>query len=502
MQLLIFLFLSWLSIGQITPVEESQLSQQDRPQYRIALSNVSNPSFTPSSEQLDIAISSGMSLFEVSSVSNVSIFTEENISLLFNADIPYPTVNALKLNKNSIIQSVTNDYLRLSNRQQSYIAAVGLFRYPADFSDGFNTAASSIADSISQLIDKPLYFRSFNREIGTPQGFSFVADLITVKNETQSPLSLSSAVIYLEPSASDKESLSTLAELMEATRELNESIIIIPAEWFFKIHKTYPAVTSVLKNYTNGRFLTMPLPADAPKPASANPGIILLVLIFAGLIIQYKYQPVVLQFMGRYFFNHSFFMTDIMDNRVRSISPGLTFIGIHSVVNGLFFLTLFETFFSDEGLNILSHYFAPNIARDFELLIIFISAVVIGLIVHLLSILWLRLLNREINSFSKSINLYIWPFIFTLIPTSLLVFNLHTGNFDLLAILMTALYLLTWLVSFATASINAARRLERYRALNIFSTVGVYSLIFAGLCTALVMVPSLFEPIELALNMP
>jgi len=67
---------------------------------------------------------------------------------------------------------------------------------------------------------------------------------------------------------------------------------------------------------------------------------------------------------------------------------------------------------------------------------------------------------------------------------------------------MAALYLLTWLVSFASASINAARRLERFRALNIFFTIGVYSLIFAGLCAALVMVPSLFEPIELALMMP
>ena len=502
MQLLILLFLSWFSSGQLTPVEGLQISQQDRTQNRIALSNVSNPSFTPSSEQLDIAISSGMSLFEVSSASNVSIFTEENISLLFNADIPYPTVNALKLNRNSIIQSVTNDYLRLSNRQQSFIAAVGLFRYPADFSNGFNEIASSIADTISGMIDKPLYYHSFSKEIVSPQEFSFTADLVNADSETHSPLSLSSAVVYLEPSASDKETLATLAELMEATRGFNESIIIIPAEWFFKIHETHPAIIPVLKNYTNGRILNMPLPADAPKPAGANPGIILLFLIFAALIIQYKYQPVVLQFMGRYFFNHSFFMADILDNRVRSVSPGLAFMGIHSIVNGLFFLTIFQSFFSDAGLNILSHYFAPEIARDFELPIIFISAVVMGLIVHMLSILWLRLLNREINSFSKSINLYIWPFIFTLLPTSLLLFNHHTGNLYPVAILMAALYLLTWLVSFASASINAARRLERFRALNIFFTIGVYSLIFAGLCTALVMVPSLFEPIELALMMP
>lgn len=502
MQLLIFLFLSWFFIGQSTPVESFQISQQDRPDYRIALSTVSNPSFTPTEDQFEKALASGITLFEIASSSNVTPYTEKNFSLLFSTDIPYPTVSFLQQNRNQVIQSVADDFIRLSARQQSFIAAVGLFRHPADFSPGFELIAGSIADSISGIIDKPLYYHSFGMESSTPPGFSFFADHIYVNKLPQGSVTVSSPVMFLEPSASLNKTLTVLSELMEASRALDESIIILPAEWFFQLQASHPSITSVLKNYTSGRLITMPLPAEDSKPGNANPSIILLLLIFAGLIIQYKYQPVLLQYVGRYFFNHSFFMADILDNRMRSVSPGLTFMGIHSLLNGLFVLTFLQTFFSQEGLQVLSYYFAPDFSNGYELFIAFIVSALIGLAIHLISVFWLRLLNRQINSFSKAINLYIWPFILTLIPVSVLVINLHTMMSGLLAILMSVIYLLTWLVSFAVASINAARRLEKYRALNIFFTVGLYSLIFTGICAAFLMIPSFYEPIELAFMLP
>jgi len=499
LQLLIFLFLSWSLSGQITSDERNESSQQSSPDYRIALSNISNPSFTPTKKQLESALNAGVTLFEVSSLTNVSRFSEVNISLLYNADIPYPTIRYLIRNKNSIIESVSDNFSQLSNQQQSYIAALGLFRFPADFSPNFFDAASAITDSISTIINKPLYYHSFSKENYAPQQISFIAERISAKTEHFQP---SSAVVYLEPSESQRETLEALAQLMEATGSLNESIIILPAEWFFNVYEEYPAIASVLKSYTEGNLIAMPLPAETTQNTSANPEVILLFLIIAGLIIQYKYQPVVLQYTGRYFFNHPFFVADIMDNRMRSASPGLAFMGIHSIVNGLFFFTLFDYFFSGEGLNILSHYFAPDIAHSFELTIIFLAAAISGLFLHIIAILWLLLLNREVNSFSKALNLYIWPFTFSLIPTAIFIFNHQTKNIDVIAIIVAIVYLLTWLAAFATASINAARRLEKYRVLNLLFTTGLYSLIFAGICTALVMVPKLFEPLELALKMP
>jgi len=500
LQLLIFLFLSWSLTGQITSAEQSEPEQQGSPDYRIALSTVTNPSFTPNDAQLGISLKAGITLFEVSSLSDISRFSEQNISLLFHADVPYPTVHYLNQNRSNIIESVSDEFSRLSTQQQSYIAAIGLFRYPADFLQGFFDVSAAIADSVSSITNKPLYYHSFSRENYAPAGISFIADRISAKTGSGQQNLPSSAVVYLQPSSSYRESLNILSEILESSRDQNESIIILPADWFFDVSEKYPAIISVLKNYTEGRFITMPLPAKSPDGMSANPGVILLLLIFAGLIIQYKYQPVVLQYAGRYFFNHPFFMSDIMDNRMRSATPGLTFMGIHSVVNGLFFLTLFDYFFSGEGLNILSLYFAPEIAQNFELYIIFLTAVIAGFFFHFIAIIWLLLLNRQVNSFSKALNLYIWPFTFTLIPTVILVFNNHTGHFDGLAIAMTIIYLLTWIAAFATASINAARRLEKYRVLNLIFTTGLYSLIFAGLCTVIVMVPSLFEPLELALK--
>ncbi len=503
MQLLIFLFLSWSLTGQITSVEQSEPEQQGSPDYRIALSNVSNPSFTPTEEQLELALKAGITLFEAHSLSNISLYSEKNISLLFDAYIQYPTVRYLNQNKKRIIKLISDEFSQLSSGEQSYIAAMGVFRYPADFSPDFFDAATAILDSISVITNKPLYYHSFSKENYTPDRISFIAERVSVKTENPERITPSSAVVYLDPSESNRESLIALEQLMESNHELKESIIILPAEWFFDLAGEHPPILSVLKNYTLGRFITMPLPAaDNSEDRSANPGIILLFLIIAALIIQYKYQPVVLQYTGRYFLNHSFFVADIMDNRVRNASPGLTFLGIHGIVNGLFFLALFDYFFTDKGLHILSHYFASEVVQNFELYIIFLVATISGFFFHFLSIVWLLLLNQQLDSFSKALNLYIWPFFFTLIPTVILVINQHTGNFDILAMAMAIIYLLTWVLAFATASINAARRLEKYGVLNLIFTTGLYSLLFAGICTALVMVPSLFEPLELALKMP
>ncbi len=502
MQLLIFLLFSWLFAGQISSDADSAINRQATSEYRIALSTVNNPSFIPTEEQLNIALSSGISLFEVPSSSDISIYTERNITILLHADILYPTASNLLQNQNLIIQEVTESYSRFSERQQSNIAAVGLFRFPADYSTDFNSISKFVADSISGVTNKPLYYYSSSSQPATPSGFSFVVDHISTQEAQKIPLSLSSAVIYLEPSPSSRETLSALSDIMRATQSLNESIIILPADWFFRIQNDHPDLIPILENYTNGRILSMPLPAKRAGETSANPGIIILLIILAGLVVQYKYQPVILQFVGRYFFNHSFFMADIMDNRLRNVSAGLTFMGIHSIVNGLFFYTFFETLFTGKGLNVLSHYFAPFVPENFELPVIFIAATLVGLIVHLISVLWLRLVNRQINSFSKAINLYIWPFFITLIPTSLLVFNLHTLDSEFLAAIMAVLYLLTWLLSFASASVNAARRLEKYRVLSIIFTIGLYSLLFTGLLLVLMLYPALFEPIELALEIP
>lgn len=476
--------------------------QQGSPDYRIALSNTSNPSFVPTQEQLEISLKAGVTLFEVSSLTSVSLYAESNISLLFNAGVPYPTVHYLHQNERSIIESVSNKYSRVSSQQRSFIAAVGLFQYPADFSQNFTDLADAIADSISTLINKPLYYHSFSKENFASRNISFIAERISAKTEGPEQISPSSAVVYLEPSVSHRQTLQALSRLMDSTRKFSESIIILPAEWFFEVYEKHPSIASVLKNYTEGNFIDTPLPVDDSDDMRANPGIILLLLIFAGLAIQYNYQPVLIQYPGRYFFNHSFFVADIMDNRIRSVSPGLTFLGIQAIVNGLFFYTLFDYFFSEAGLNILSHYFAPEIAHNFELYVIFLAAVIAGFLLHIVAILWLLFLNKEVNNFSKALNIYIWPFTFTLIPAAILVINHHTGNFDWLAISMAIIYLLTWVLAFASASINAARSLEKYRVLNLLFTTGLYTLFFAGIWIAIMMTPHLLESLELALKMP
>lgn len=500
MQVLIFLLLSWLipqSIAENTVQEPSEGTGN----HRIALTFTNHNSFVPSTEQLRLSQEAGITLLEVSDTSPLSHADVQSFSLLYNLGIRYTTISSLKANVYSIIDESITNYQEFSSEVDFNIVAVNLFFFPDDFNIEFVNIASSVADSVGNAIQKPLYYQSSQyKNLPFPENFSFVSEYFqTEKNIFQN---LFTPATRFVPSDNYLESIKALETLLINSLSLEETVIIIPAEWFFDALEKQPVLTSVFSDYASGHSIAFPYPAVENPSPDPNWEVIFLLLILTGLIAQHKYQPVSIQYVNRYFFNNSFFVTDIMEGRLRNITPALLFLGVHCIINGLFIFTLLELFISHNGFSVLSHYSDPFLPLTLQPVIIGFFSAIIALLIHSISVLWLFLLNKKMNQLNKVLNLYTWPFILHLLCTVVLVVLNQITHPNIIAYIIIALYLLTWFLGFGITAVNGARFLDKNRVLNLLLTIGIYGLISIGIVTFLILSPQLIDIIKLAVLIP
>lgn len=500
MQILILLLFTWL-IPQSGGQDNSTIQEINENTYRIALSFIDNPNFSPSEEQMNLALKAGITLLEITRPDQAEFANPDLLSLLYNADIRYTTAENLREKSDFYISEIETKYRDVSSNSSFNIAAIGIFTYPADFNPQFRSQAAEVADSLVRSLQKPVYYQSFSySDLPRISNFSFAAanyqSGVSEINPAASP------VIRFNPSNNTRRSLLDLETLLNGLLDLNETLVLLPAPWFFEVLEKQPGLSVTLNAHISGERVKFPLPAQENLPPDPNWEIILLIALFAGLISLYKYQPVLIQYSGRYFFNHSFFVADIMDGRLRNMATGLIFLGIHSLLTGLFFYTSSQLLFSSGGLKVLSEYFPVLFPVGFSEIAFFAWGTVSALVVHCVSIFWLFILNKQINQLNKAVNLYSWMFLLNIFLVSILVILKQVDLHLYISIAVIFLFLLTWFLSFNIAAVNGAKFLEKYRFLNLFLTAGLYSLILIGIVSYSLLNPYIYGIIELALRMP
>ncbi len=497
MQLLIFLFLPWFLF---TPAPETGISNGNGLGNRIALSFVDSGTFVPTGDQLSAANSAGIDLLEISDPAEIGHHAAEPFYFLLDGGVRYPTTHQLRSEKNELTGQLLENYRTVSDRYPGKIAAFSLFRFPADQSPDFHPIASEIADSIQQHIGIPLYYQSsFPIISDIPQGFNFASGRIPGGSELPP---VSSQVIYFTPSDHDDVSLITLQEILNKTLVSDESIVIIPAAWFFEITERQPDLSLIFSDYLDGKEVMFPLPEEPASLPPLNWSIVLLFAIWAAFFIQYRYQPVCLSVTMRYLFNHTFFIADVMQGRFRNMSAGLIMLGHHAVMTGLFLFTAAGFILSDSGLRVLSSHFPRIIFSGFELLSLFVIGILFSLLVKLCSLSWIYILNKQIKNFSQVVNLYCWPLALNLPVVTLLVYLVVLDINSIWILVSSVTFLLVWFMSFNTAAIAGARYLEKNRVLNVFLTAGLHFMIISAIIAFVIFTPAVLEPVLLAVSIP
>lgn len=418
-----------------------------------------------------------------------------------DTEIDFTTKHEVEADQESILNSIQLSYNSVPDQLKDNIAAVKVFDYPADYRTTFSSSSDSLFHKLSASIDKPFYYQSaFSIPDYPVQHVDFQVNRITA--QTDSSISGFSPILFFEPIGNQTASLNELETLLNKSLTETESLIIISAEWFLARVESQPAFSTIISSYLEGESVDFPMPAERSESADANWPIILLLLIWASFILHYKYQPMYKATLPRYFFYHSFFVHDVMKQRIRSALPGIIVLLQHTLITGLFFYMLADGFISDLGLKSLSHHFSALFFPGLEELSIFFIGVLFSLILHIISIAWLYLPNKKLKQLAQVVNLYSWPFHINLIIATIAFYVVEVLSAQDWAVATVIVYFFFWFSGFIVAAVDSARFLKRFRVPNLILTVGLYFLLIIATLILALWLPDIYQSLEMAFRLP
>lgn len=474
---------------------------QSEPEHRIALSvHHSNHSIL-TSERLDQIREMGIDLLEISFPTSVPVSALDRFYLLLDSEIHFTTEYQLFTDHEPIINSVLLTYSSVPTQLRQNIAAIKVFDFPADYRSSFPASSDSLLSQLATSVDKPLYYQSgFSVPDFPVQQIDFFAGRISVQSD--SAIEPYSSVTRFEPTANPAESLQALERILNLSLNESESLIIIPAGWFLNRLESQASFSTIISSYLKGESVDFPLPAENAESLAPNWPIILLLLIWASFILQYKFQPTYKATLPRYFFYHSFFVHDVIQQRIRNVTPGVIILLQFSILTGFLFYLVGDGFISDTGLDSLSYHYPFFFYPGFEKLSIFIIGVLFALISNIISIAWLYLPNKKLKQLNQVINLYSWPLHINLIIVTAAVYFANVQSALNWTIAIVILYFFSWFSSFVTAAIDSAQFLNKLRTLNLILTIGLYFLFITALFLTVLWLPAIFQPLEMAFMLP
>lgn len=485
----------------ISTTESSVGFPQSEPAHRIALGidQSEHSALTPA--RLNQIREIGIDLLEISFPTTISVSALDQFYLLLDSENHFTTEYQLLTDYESIINSVLLTYSMVPTQLRENVAAIKVFDYPADYRPSFPSSSDSLIAQLTTSVDKPLYYQSgFPLPDFPVQEVDFFAGKVSV--DPESAIELSSSVTRFEPTTNPVESLQAFERILNLSLNESESLIIIPAGWFLNRLESQASFTTIISSYLKGKSVDFPMPAETAESPTPNWPIILLLLVWASFILHYKFQPTYKAALPRYFFYHSFFVHDVIQQRIRNVTPGVIVLLQFSILTGFLFYLISDGFISDTGLQSLSYHYPFFFYPGFEKLSIFLFGIFFAFISNIISIAWLYLPNKKLKQLNQVINLYTWPLHINLIVVTAAVYFANVQSAFNWTIAIVILYFFFWFASFVTAAVDSAQFLNKLRVLNLFLTIGLYFLFITALFVTVLWLPTIFQPLEMAFMLP
>jgi len=492
--LILALFLSWLPLSPQNV--DGQSTSESSFGNRIAISFDSVSDQYDKQELLANASEMGIDIIHFTNSDQLTGILIDDFYLIYQHPANYTAAHELRQQSGEIISDIRNSLRSLMDQYPNKILSTGLFRYPNETNPQFPVIANQIAENIREYSGLPLYYQSaVSGRTDLIENFDFA-----IQTFTPGDTNPTASALFFEPGKNLPESKQALEKLFKQTLELNESLLIIPADWFRTQIVDDNDYTIIFSEYLGGNLLPFPIPQSPEATPSINWNVVFLFLILGSILIHMRFQPVYTQALPRYFFNHSFFLTDVIEHRIRNIFPGLIILLQHSVITGIILYLTADALFNERGLNALAHHFPAVFWTSSPFLSLFMSGFLASLFMQMISVLWLHLPNKKLQFFNQTLNLYAWPLhINFLVATILIVFHNQSPSQTLIFLLLST-YLIVWFMSFNLAAFDAAKFLERYSLLYILFTIGLHTLLFIFLIWFAAYSPVISEPLQMALS--
>ncbi len=453
-------------------------------------------------------------LFDEASIKILKIrgeFDEEVISFLedrpyryfFSTDRRYLISTGDSRSDSLYLSELNEDYGLLQNRMSEKVAGYDIAVFPhirdletVQLISGFADRLSENRNaSIPVFITIPLS----EAETDLPGNIDFVNFVVPPLDSFSF---LRNQLYSLELSDDDHQNYTNLQKLLERSREADNSVAVLDGEWVIDQMNDSVGMGIILKNYQLSGAVTIPVPEASKVQLTLNLPALILLLLFISYILHYKYQPVYRHSLGRFLFNHNFFVDDVIEHRIYLTTPGLILLAQHILLSGLIFLVTARSLISEAGLESLFYHYPLLSSLPQDYYSFFIIGVVVSAFSKALSILWLHLFNRELRYISQVLTLYTWPLQINLLVVTFAVIGLNSGISDFWMISLFVIFLIIWFMSFNVAAIDGAKALEGKSIIYLLVTVGINTLVCTVMAVAIFMIPEVIKPLQLAMYLP
>ena len=453
-------------------------------------------------------------LFDEASIRILKIrgeFDEEVMSFLedrpyryfFSTDRRYLISTGDSRSDSLYLSGLTEDYGLLQNRMSEKVAGYDIAVFPHIRDPETVQLISRFADQLRENINGgiPLFITIplSETEASIPENINFI-------NFTVPPFHsfsfLRNQLYSLELSDDDHQNYTNLQKLLERSREADNSVAVLDGEWVIDQMNDSVGMGIILKNYQLSGAVTIPVPEASKVQLTLNLPALILLLLFISYILHYKYQPVYRHSLGRFLFNHNFFVDDVIEHRIYLTTPGLILLAQHILLSGLIFLVTARSLISEAGLESLFYHYPLLSSLPQDYYSFFIIGVVVSAFSKALSILWLHLFNRELRYISQVLTLYTWPLQINLLVVTFAVIGLNSGISDFWMISLFVIFLIIWFMSFNVAAIDGAKALEGKSIIYLLVTVGINTLVCTVMAVAIFMIPEVIKPLQLAMYLP
>lgn len=421
---------------------------------------------------------------------------EKGFFFYYNIGIPYLLPSTISRNGDTIIEALQLGISAVPDDLMENISAFGLFYLPSE-SSGFHIFSEVVTDTLHTLTDHSFYYHTYDAGLHPQTGtFDFVIE--EIYSASAGKLLPESPVTYFHPEENYHTSIARLEELLKSSLQFEQPVIILPYEWIVHTLREYPGVSVMLNEYSQGNRFALPLPSTPEQDNSANGHLILFWVLIGFLVILIRYYPMIPQFALRYYFNHTFFMQDIMEGRIRNPKGAFYFLALQTLFSGLFVYSFMHSLFNEPGFSVIAWYAEPIMWGADPVLSLAILSVILSIMIHFISVSWLYLLISDINQIYKAVNLYAWGLIAHIILTALLI-ALSVFNIPLsLIYLIGMIFYVVWVSAFLAASLHGTKKLESKRGRVLFYTFGLYLFLALALIILLAQSDRLSEVLELA----
>ncbi|SMO80746.1 hypothetical protein SAMN06265219_11156 [Gracilimonas mengyeensis] len=285
------------------------------------------------------------------------------------------------------------------------------------------------------------------------------------------------------------------------TNSPSAEIHFIHSQWLLQALNDYPEFSKSLLAYRTTGEWHLPLPEATPQALNINWLVLVLILLWISLALQFKYLPYIRPMMLRFFFAHRFFVDDILQYRERAAVGGSLLMLKHALFGGMVTYLTGRILLSEEGLTaLLENYPLIAIAGNQYISLFFFAALLI-LITDLISIFWLYLPAKNLNHLSQVINLYAGSFYLDFILVTFMATSFLAGWSPILVLSLAAIFVLIWFLAYNLAAFNASTKMGQNRTTYLLLTIGLHTLVLILFLVVFFTQTDVLQVLKLALSL-